>query len=201
MARPISGDYLPKGSAVVTITDIPERITSKINFGGDNGCWLWLGWRHRQTGYPYSSLDGRDQLAYRVVYQLAVGPIPDGLELDHLCNVPLCVNPDHLEPVTHAENMRRIRDRQMSCRKAGHDWTNRHNVRQRPDGSRYCAECDRQQLRARYVPTGRPQNGTQTHCKHGHPFDEENSYVYTNPSSGRTQRRCRACIRAQNRKS
>ena len=52
---------------MVTLTDIPERITSRIDFCGTGGCWPWLGYHHRQTGYPYSSLDGRSQLAYRVL--------------------------------------------------------------------------------------------------------------------------------------
>lgn len=65
----------------------------------------------------------RDETSLRTAWSTSfVGPITDGLELDHLCNVPSCVNPDHLEPVTHAENMRCIRGRQMACRRAGHDW-------------------------------------------------------------------------------
>lgn len=176
---------------MLTLTDIPERITSRIDFQDD--CWIWTGY-HNATGYPYSSLDGRDQPAYRVVYQMVVGPIPEGLELDHLCNVPSCVNPDHLEPVTHAENMRRIRDRQLACRRAGHDWTDPHNVRVRKNGSRYCAECDRESLRRNYEPTGRPQNGTQDACRRGHPYSGENLIISTHPDGRFRQRRCRACI-------
>ena len=66
---------------MVTLTDIPERITSRIDFCGTGGCWPWLGYHHRQTGYPYSSLDGRSQLAYRVVYQLATRRRPTGYRL------------------------------------------------------------------------------------------------------------------------
>lgn len=54
--------------------------------------------------------------AHRVVYESLVGPIPAGLELDHTCRVRRCVNPDHLEPVTHAENQRRSRRHPMGAR-------------------------------------------------------------------------------------
>lgn len=144
-------DYGKEGLVPHSTQLLPARISSRIRIDQDSDCWIWTGYLHSQTGYPYSSLDGKGQLAYRVTYQLLVGPIPDGLELDHLCNTPECVNPDHLEPVTHAENMRRIRDRQMSCRKAGHDWTNPKNVRTRANGARYCAECERIYLRKRYA--------------------------------------------------
>ena len=72
---------------------------------GEFGCWLWSGVGNRDG---YSSSFGGKQI-YRVAYEWMVGPIPEGLELDHLCRVRACVNPHHLEPVTHAENMRRVR--------------------------------------------------------------------------------------------
>lgn len=135
-------------SANLTLTDLPHRIAAKIEMR--DGHWLWTGWTN-DSGYPYVSLDGRDQPAYRAVYELLVGPIPDGLELDHLCVTPTCVFPGHVEPVTHAENQRRIRARFIGCRRAGHDWTNPKNVRVRRNGRRYCAECDRIDQRARWA--------------------------------------------------
>ena len=126
-----------------------DRLTSRIEVQ-PNGCWEWTGWRNT-ANYGYLSVDGRDQCAHRVLFELVVGrPIIDGLELDHLCVNPPCVNPAHLEEVTHAENQRRIRDRQLACRRAGHDWTDPRNVRVRKNGRRYCAECDRINLRERY---------------------------------------------------
>jgi hypothetical protein len=133
---------------MLTLTDLPEKIASRIDIRIEH--WLWTGWAN-SDGYHYVRHDGRDQPAYRVVWEITVGPIPDGLELDHLCQTPLCVRPDHLEPVTHAENQARIRTRQKSCRRAGHDWTDPGNVRTRPNGRRYCAECDRLSQRARYA--------------------------------------------------
>jgi hypothetical protein len=77
-------------------------------------CWAWLGKRLPQ-GYGQwwvprgAEPAGRSRgvLAHRFVYELARGPIPDGYQIDHLCNTPWCVNPDHLQPVTQAENLRR----------------------------------------------------------------------------------------------
>lgn len=73
-------------------------------------CWLWAG---KVDRYGYGGLqiwiDGKDRyyIAHRIVYQTLVGPIPEGLDLDHLCKVKLCVNPEHLEPVTKRVNTQR----------------------------------------------------------------------------------------------
>jgi hypothetical protein len=67
-----------------------------------DGCWLWTGYRDR-SGYGFA---GR-RLAHRVAYEWTKGPIPTGLDLDHLCRTPACVNPDHLEPVPHRVNILR----------------------------------------------------------------------------------------------
>lgn len=128
------------------MTALPQRIEKRIDRTAT--CWLWTGWSNAE-GYGYTRFEGRDQPAHRVVYLHLVGPIPDGLELDHLCVTPLCVNPAHLEPVTHQENQRRIAGRQVACRRLGHDWTDPSNVRTRPNGRRYCAECDRIAQRAK----------------------------------------------------
>lgn len=74
--------------------------------GYKSACWVWL-LSIRPDGYGQYRLDGRPRLAHRIAYERANGVIPDGLELDHLCRVRACVNPDHLEPVTNRENTRR----------------------------------------------------------------------------------------------
>ena len=86
---------------------LAERLDEKVDRSDAEGCWPWRGWRNHK-GYGYLRVDGRNVGAHRVMYEWAVGPIPDGLELDHLCGRRDCVRPDHLEPVTHMENMRRM---------------------------------------------------------------------------------------------
>jgi hypothetical protein len=71
-----------------------------------NGCWIWSGGL-KLNGYGYLRVGKKGHLAHRWVYEELVGPIPNGLTIDHLCRVKACVNPDHLEPVTNAENIRR----------------------------------------------------------------------------------------------
>lgn len=140
----------------LTVTDI----VAKINRTGGKPidplrqvvgeCWTFNSW-HNSAGYPYVRWQGRDQPAHRVIHELLTGECLDGLDRDHICRNVACVNPDHGEAVSHAENMRRLSQAQTRCRKAGHDWTDPHNVRTRPSGARYCAECDRINLRARYA--------------------------------------------------
>ena len=71
----------------------------------ETGCWLWTGYLDR-TGYGRAS----SAWAHRLFYEAHVGPIPDGLYVDHLCEVRQCVNPAHLEAVTHRVNLLRAHD-------------------------------------------------------------------------------------------
>ncbi len=85
-----------------------ERFWAKVDRSGPGGCWLWTA--STREGYGYFGLGRRDEGmvdAHRFAYELLVGPIPAGLEIDHLCRVRRCVNPPHLEAVTSAENKRR----------------------------------------------------------------------------------------------
>lgn len=79
-------------------------ITAVVN--PSTGCWIWQRGKS-STGYGMVNHGGRVVGAHRMYYELLVGPIPNGLEIDHLCRVRACVNPDHMEPVTRAENVRR----------------------------------------------------------------------------------------------
>lgn len=77
--------------------------------GGPDACWLWLGAKTRD-GYGRMAVGGTKNgwyYVHRFSYELAIGPIPDGMVMDHLCRTRNCVNPKHLEPVTNRENLRR----------------------------------------------------------------------------------------------
>ena len=82
----------------------PERFWSKVDASGD--CWEWTGGVQRQ-GYGITYVDGPQRVAHRWAWENLVGPVPDGLVLDHLCRNKRCVNPDHLEPITNRENILR----------------------------------------------------------------------------------------------
>ena len=71
------------------------------------GCWLWEGADDGRHGYGRFKVGRTCRQAHRISYELHKGPIPAGLTLDHLCRTPSCVCPDHLEPVTALENLRR----------------------------------------------------------------------------------------------
>lgn len=97
-------------------TPVRDRFQDKYEVN-ESGCWIWVACLDVK-GYGRVSVGGRMKLAHRVSYALHIGPIPEGLTLDHLCRVPRCVNPAHLEPVTHAENMHRgERARKTHCKK------------------------------------------------------------------------------------
>lgn len=71
-----------------------------------NGCWIWIGQKHRGNGKFY--YQGKKRLAHRVAYEHWVGDIPDGMVLDHFfCDNPSCVNPSHVRPATQRENLLR----------------------------------------------------------------------------------------------
>lgn len=116
-------------------------LADRIEVVGD--CWLWQG-TISQKGYAALWWDGKMRVAHRVIWEGLVGPIPEGLTLDHLCRVHNCVNPDHLEPVTNAENTRRgWRKNRWQCRN-GHELTPENVYIWR--GARICRTCSKQAL-------------------------------------------------------
>lgn len=126
----------------------PDRFWAKVAKGEPNDCWLWIGWRNADG---YGLIDDRPRTgvrrAHRVAYEFSIGPIPDGLQLDHLCRNPPCVNPRHLEPVTNQENTRRGAHGSLitSCPK-GHPYDDA-NTYVDPDGARRCRRCHRERMR------------------------------------------------------
>lgn len=84
-----------------------------------SGCWLWTG-AINHGGYGSAWCDGRSWLAHRLSYATFVGPIPDGLSVDHLCFVPRCINPSHLRLLTVSENAQNLRTALSDRCKRGH---------------------------------------------------------------------------------
>ena len=124
-----------------------DRIADKFLVG--DGCWEWIG----AKVYGYGRLSrGRtpdgSQLAHRVVYELMTGPIPEGLTLDHLCRNRGCVRPDHLEPVSLAENTRRGAAARTHCPQ-GHEFTPENTYCRPSKVERQCRICLKERSRAR----------------------------------------------------
>jgi hypothetical protein len=132
---------------------LPERIESKISPEPNSGCWLWDGARF-DTGYGKTFIGEKRVLAHRVVYELLRGPIPQGLQIDHLCRVRCCVNPDHMEPVTRVVNVMRGESpiaknaRKTHCLN-GHEFS-ADNTYILKDKSRLCRACNRVAALASY---------------------------------------------------
>ena len=109
-------------------------------------CWLWQG--SLGNRYGALSVNNKKVLAHRFSYELHVGPIPVGLELDHLCRVPACVNPEHLEAVTHRSNVLRgesgsaLAARQTHCMN-GHELTPENCYEPTKENPRRCIACNR----------------------------------------------------------
>lgn len=115
-----------------------------------NECWLWNG-ALNDKGYGLTKYKGEPIKAHQLTYNLVGGVVKEGLELDHTCRVRRCCNPDHVEPTTHSENVKRGLLSSVSAKRyaevtacpAGHPYSGT-NLYINKEGHRYCRQCGRE---------------------------------------------------------
>lgn len=134
----------------ITSENAPAVIRKKVTVDA-NGCWLWNRAINIRTHYAQWIIGGHNRNAHRAVYELLVGSIPEGLELDHRCRIRHCVNPEHLEPVTHRENMLRATAHFIAVNAAKTHCINKHEFTAENtytyQGRRQCRICIRDRWR------------------------------------------------------
>lgn len=124
----------------MTAPNTVHDVLDLLDAGGPDDCWTWLG-SVKDNGYGSVRMAGKTYTVHRLVYEHLIGPIEEGMELDHLCRNRLCSNPEHLEPVTHQENGRRgLSGFSLTgkCRSGKHgpsQWAHRKS------GVRFCQGC------------------------------------------------------------
>lgn len=166
-----------------------------------NGCWIWAGGTEVDGGYKQVRFGGgrSKSLVHRMTYTVFVGEIPSGYQVDHLCHVPSCCNPDHLEAVTPGENIKRRDARRSSLIEQVAYWKQRALEAERYLPPEYIAPEPTMtphprrapKRRADRVEAGTHHNAKKTHCPQGHPYTLENTSV-----DSRGIRSCRRCARA-----
>lgn len=130
---------------------LAQRFHAKV-WKHDAGCWEWIGSK-QPTGYAQLWNGQRVEQAHRISFRLTCGAIPDGMEIDHLCRNRGCVNPDHLQAVSHRENMRRSKTimgqnaAKTEC-KRGHSF-DQANTYITANGARQCRACLRMHAKNR----------------------------------------------------
>lgn len=122
---------------------VEARFWEKVN--KTDGCWLWTG-ATTPEGYGQLGIGGKAVYAHRIAWEKRHGLVPGGLQIDHLCRVRNCVNPEHMEPVTRRENILRgnsphaINARKTEC-KSGHPFNEQNTYHDRRYNRRRCRAC------------------------------------------------------------
>lgn len=125
------------------------------------GCWIWTGAVNCERGYGYFLFDGKPRLAHRASWAMHKGQIPDGMNVLHRCDIPSCVNPNHLFLGTLSDNMQdcaaKGRAPQMNKTHCinGHEYTPENTARNHGGKHKYCRQCTNERARARYSLCGR----------------------------------------------
>lgn len=172
------------------MTTINERFVSR-HIVNEAGCWVWQGGLVK-GGYAQLSINGSRQYAHRVAYEMYKGKIPDHLEIDHKCRVRNCVNPEHLEAVSHQENMKRSTagkpNRVKTHCPAGHPYSGQNLYIQPSNNSRICRICMKKSGRKFYW-ANKKERVVKDQCKRGHSLSGENLYIIPTTKS----RTCKIC--------
>lgn len=184
-----------------TEAELSAAIENNIEMVTESGCWIWMA-RLDGDGYAVIDHDNTSFKVHRLLYVKHRGPIPEGLELDHLCRVRCCVHPWHTEAVTHQVNVDRglagINMTSKTHCPQGHEYTAENTYVTPSTGARGCKTCRIEKAlkwsddRAQKVAAGETPEGIKhrvTHCKKGHPYDAANSYFHAKTGL----RGCKAC--------
>jgi len=141
-----------KDGSIRSFSFTPEHIARRFwqFVTKTDSCWLWGG-VIGPTGYGRFSVGKKGFNAHRVAYYLMKGGIPEGLTLDHLCRNRICVNPDHLDPVTSEENVRRAQPfyQPVTHCVQGHEYTPDNTYYKPGRTNRTCRACHREEERLR----------------------------------------------------
>lgn len=172
-----------------TIYDVLLRLVICGPTALETGCWEFPG--HRCTGhYGTCSMSNKRVMVHRVVYEHFVGPIPEELELDHLCHNRICANFEHVQAVTPEVNKSRQRPFIPSPRR---EFVNRKACPHGEPSINGCLLCQREtgRKKSRAKSAAKRLLPPPTHCKNGHDITGENLVLV--PHRGLVQRRCRLC--------